>query len=225
MRNSKAFGKGEGFAHDPVHVFFGEYYFWDETWADRFGPFETEEEARENLKVYCETVLADSTFVGDTPDKEIYCLGILFDEDFKHIILIRKNYPEWAAGFWNGVGGHVKWFETPLAAIVRETQEEALVEIPQKEWIHFCNYESEAWLVHVFTAKAKLSELKLNLPRASSEGPVRVVPLNELGKGNYDMLPDLAWVIPMAVGSLIGEEVAWHKRTLARVWYEPIEER
>jgi hypothetical protein len=43
---------------DPVHVHkdgFGQvgWYFWDETWADRIGPYETEEEAREKLAKYC----------------------------------------------------------------------------------------------------------------------------------------------------------------------------
>lgn len=51
---------------DPVHylaerVYLGEYsgweepgwYFWDETWADRIGPYITEEEARKELRRYC----------------------------------------------------------------------------------------------------------------------------------------------------------------------------
>ena len=32
------------------------WYFWDETWAFGFGPFKTEEEAREALKKYAATL-------------------------------------------------------------------------------------------------------------------------------------------------------------------------
>ncbi len=37
---------------DPVHSEAGKWYFYDETWADRQGPFDTEAEARASLKHY-----------------------------------------------------------------------------------------------------------------------------------------------------------------------------
>jgi hypothetical protein len=37
---------------DPVHQENGEWWFWDETWADRWGPFPTEAAARESLSRY-----------------------------------------------------------------------------------------------------------------------------------------------------------------------------
>lgn len=39
--------------NDPIHEEDGKWYFWDETWADRYGPYDTEEIARETLKRYC----------------------------------------------------------------------------------------------------------------------------------------------------------------------------
>lgn len=36
---------------DPIHEEKGKWYFWDETGADRQGPFETEEEARAGMKL------------------------------------------------------------------------------------------------------------------------------------------------------------------------------
>ena len=39
----------------------GSWIFWDETWAYSHGPFETEEIAREQLKVYAKSL--------DTPNK------------------------------------------------------------------------------------------------------------------------------------------------------------
>lgn len=32
------------------------WYFWDETWANHYGPFNTETECREALRTYCETL-------------------------------------------------------------------------------------------------------------------------------------------------------------------------
>lgn len=39
---------------DPVHKENGGWYFWDETGADRVGPFDSEVQARDALKAYCE---------------------------------------------------------------------------------------------------------------------------------------------------------------------------
>ena len=49
------FGKDRSkFSSDPVHRdgVDGRWYFWDETWADRLGPFATEEVARRRLYEY-----------------------------------------------------------------------------------------------------------------------------------------------------------------------------
>lgn len=37
---------------DPVHEDAGGWWFWDETWADRHGPYPSEGEARTALKDY-----------------------------------------------------------------------------------------------------------------------------------------------------------------------------
>lgn len=46
----------KGFARDPVHEDEGQWWFWDETWADRMGPFVDEEAARKALVVYCDVL-------------------------------------------------------------------------------------------------------------------------------------------------------------------------
>lgn len=44
---------------DPIHYDKDKeaWYFYDETWADQVGPFETEEEARKALDLYVTEVL------------------------------------------------------------------------------------------------------------------------------------------------------------------------
>jgi hypothetical protein len=38
---------------DPIHEENGQWFFWDETWADRLGPYPTEARARQRLEQYC----------------------------------------------------------------------------------------------------------------------------------------------------------------------------
>jgi len=51
MKNKKA--------KDIVHQEDGKWYFWDETWADRHGPFETKEEADKELDKYVKEYLGE----------------------------------------------------------------------------------------------------------------------------------------------------------------------
>lgn len=43
--------------HDPIHFYKGQWWFWDEVWVDRLGPYDTETEARIELTRYCKEVL------------------------------------------------------------------------------------------------------------------------------------------------------------------------
>jgi hypothetical protein len=50
--------KKEGYAYNPI--FQGEnglWFFWDETWANNYGPYNTEEEAKQELDKYCKYIL------------------------------------------------------------------------------------------------------------------------------------------------------------------------
>lgn len=42
---------------DPVHEYEGKWWFWEETWSDRMGPYDSEEQARTELARYCKEVL------------------------------------------------------------------------------------------------------------------------------------------------------------------------
>lgn len=48
--------RASGFGKDPVHNESGLWYFWDETWVDRQGPFIDESTARRELKTYAENL-------------------------------------------------------------------------------------------------------------------------------------------------------------------------
>ena len=42
---------------DPVHEHNDKWYFWNETWSNRIGPYNTKTEATKALTKYCETEL------------------------------------------------------------------------------------------------------------------------------------------------------------------------
>lgn len=44
-------------ANDHVVLEDGDWWFWDEIWLDRYGPFESKEQAREFEETYCREVL------------------------------------------------------------------------------------------------------------------------------------------------------------------------
>jgi hypothetical protein len=42
---------------DPVCQYKDGWYFWNEIWCDKYGPYETEEECRQELDEYCKEFL------------------------------------------------------------------------------------------------------------------------------------------------------------------------
>ena len=55
----KQYNKTKDKAADPVHIDWDDdkWYFWDETWATRYGPYDSETAARRALKYYGRTEL------------------------------------------------------------------------------------------------------------------------------------------------------------------------
>jgi hypothetical protein len=47
---------GRKFAIDPIHEEKGQWYMWQETWADRGGPFDSRKEAEVYLEEYCKVI-------------------------------------------------------------------------------------------------------------------------------------------------------------------------
>jgi len=45
---------------NPIHCYDEKWWFWDETWSDRMGPFDTEEQTEEALRQYCKEKLSRS---------------------------------------------------------------------------------------------------------------------------------------------------------------------
>ncbi len=52
---------------DPIHEENGLWYFWDETWCFREGPYPNEAVARANLRRYCREVLGVGDYASCQP--------------------------------------------------------------------------------------------------------------------------------------------------------------
>lgn len=48
---------GHTLPNDPLHMHEGKWWFWDETWAERRGPYLTRTGAKHALEIYCREVL------------------------------------------------------------------------------------------------------------------------------------------------------------------------
>lgn len=135
-----------------------------------------------------------------------YVLGFLFSNELHHVVLIRKNRPVQQAGKLNGIGGKVEMDqeETFDAAIVREFREETGVLF--EHWMPFAKLMfSDGSTMGVYCGQIDSTD---SIHSATDE-EVRIYPVNTLDTLNQrsDVMPNLRWLIPMAQGFLLGEQV------------------
>jgi len=85
-----------------------------------------------------------------------YVLGFCFDIEFKQLVIIRKQRPEWQRGLINVPGGKIEPGESDAEAISREFKEETGEIIGPLRWDRFALMHEEglepAWEVVCFRA-------------------------------------------------------------------------
>jgi 8-oxo-dGTP diphosphatase len=80
--------------------------------------------------------------------------GLLFNPDRTHVVLIKKNRPDYMKGLWNVVGGHVKEGESSIAAMSREFKEETTVHLANS-WTLFAQlHKGRGAMIDFFTAES-----------------------------------------------------------------------
>jgi 8-oxo-dGTP diphosphatase len=129
------------------------------------------------------------------PPKTDYVAGFLFHglpSGDVMVALVRKARPEWQAGRLNGVGGHVEPGEAPLAAMVREFQEEAGLHLVH--WQAFARLEGSDFRV-LFLSSWVFPGQGLLL-RSPADEPVDWYNVANLPP---EVLPNLRWLIPAAL--------------------------
>jgi 8-oxo-dGTP diphosphatase len=125
-----------------------------------------------------------------------YVEGFLFSPDYKEVVLIQKHHPYWMRGKLNGVGGVINRGETEFAAMKREFQEEAGMLV--SDWNQFLIIAAGNYQIHYFRATGDVTQAHT---RCDLE-PVRIYKTLYLHEERC--IPDLAWIIPLAMIELTG---------------------
>ena len=87
---------GRRFAIDPIHEEHGQWYLWQETWADKSGPFDSRSQAEAYLQEYCKVLDRDNEKSLEEPTEE---------EDIAELKKILKECVKagFMAGFHSGM--------------------------------------------------------------------------------------------------------------------------
>lgn len=123
-----------------------------------------------------------------------YSVGFLHNDN--HVVLIRKNRPEWQDGLLNGVGGHIEEGETPHDCQVREFKEEAGRFVGP--WEHFLTLEGTQARVYCFAVYDENDEHIYKVESVTDEDVI-VVPFSGLFDfvNETETVPNLEWIIPL----------------------------
>lgn len=119
-----------------------------------------------------------------------YTVGFLFDDEGKNVLLIQKSKPEWQQGKWNGIGGRIEDGEAPSDCMEREFLEKTGIEF--LHWQQFAYLkDGRGWGVYFFYGKGG----DRSGPPPIGREDIENFPIDELP----DVLPNLRWLIPMAL--------------------------
>lgn len=122
-----------------------------------------------------------------------YCLGFMFGENRKGVLLIEKTHPEFMAGKLNGIGGKISPFETPVGAMVREFKEETDITTKINDWEYVFTFSGIDWVVYVFKA---FSNSWRYYKQTTDERPIFI----DLQMLKYhELMLNLSWIIPLCL--------------------------
>lgn len=139
-----------------------------------------------------------------------YVAGFAFNAKETHVVLIKKQRPVWQAGKLNGPGGHCEIVdgrpEEPSVAMDREFCEECGVS--GLSWALFATMRGkdirgkqplDDWTVSFFYAKDD------RIFKATAKTSEEVIIYKLESWGTAPVLPNLRWLIPMALSFGRGE--------------------
>lgn len=124
-----------------------------------------------------------------------YTLGFLFKNNDTEVLLIRKNRPEWQAGYLNGIGGKMHTGEHPDETMAREANEEA--GIHGVAWQQFATMNFAQATVRCYRAHwAGEGECPIIQNEDEQVGWYYV---DSVMAGIPPTVPNLRWLIPLAL--------------------------
>jgi 8-oxo-dGTP pyrophosphatase MutT (NUDIX family) len=130
--------------------------------------------------------------------KRLYVVGFMFCNS--HVLLVRKNRPDWQVGLWNGVGGGCGPAEHPHVAMPREFKEETGIETTQKDWTNYAVEIGPDYQLYCYKAR-HASAYPPEVPARNDVGEDLVWwPFDVLDASRtVRMVGNLRWMIPLAI--------------------------
>lgn len=128
--------------------------------------------------------------MSETMAGERYVVGFMFNPTEDAVLLIRKTHPDWQKGKLNGVGGRIEDGESAIEAMRREFTEETGID--HDDWRQFCVLgDARQWQIHFFSAVGLIAKAVACTEETPEIHPAWVLP--------FDTIPNLRWLIPMAL--------------------------
>lgn len=144
----------------------------------------------------------ESLVMDSNTDTKNCVVNLLISNDLKYIALTRKARPAWQAGKYNGVGGHIKFGEKPIQAVLREGFEETLWDHHKAEGLrNFATIKFPGCDIYFFTAVAPAEgELYPVLFNQDTTEPVEWLRIEAiLSDPEFPLIDNLRWLIPLAL--------------------------
>lgn len=135
-----------------------------------------------------------------------YVVGFYFANEFRNVLLIEKETPEWQKGKVNGIGGHIEDGESPIEAMAREFDEEVGVEVEAHRWYPIVTLRGHTkkgveFALHAFATTGEVIDLSQQSYDEGEVGWYRMwmdVPLNP----RFTCVWNLHWLLPLSVDLL-----------------------
>ena len=132
-----------------------------------------------------------------------YVLGFAFYPDLSKVILIKKTKPQWQANRINGIGGHIKEYELSCDAMKREFKEETATG-DDLHWVQYAKLHGADWEVDIYRTVMSTMPRVGEYLFVTDEGTVSPIDISELK--NQPVLPNLLYLIPMAINHILGTD-------------------
>jgi len=119
-----------------------------------------------------------------------------------HVLLVKKNKPEWMAGLWNGIGGKIEEGEPSRTAMVREWKEEVGEDTHESDWEQFCilTIVSADAKVYFFRREQEDDRILAGFSNKVNDVGELMMPwsMDSIVTQNTKTVDNLRWILPMA---------------------------
>tara|TARA_B100000700_G_scaffold331796_1_gene468920 strand:- start:28939 stop:29340 length:402 start_codon:yes stop_codon:yes gene_type:complete len=126
-----------------------------------------------------------------------YVLGFAFNNDLTHVVLIKKNRPDFLKNKLNGVGGKIEPNENIEEAMVREFKEETGIITKENEWRDCGEISDNYFFVKSFYVK--LDNYRFNGCSTQESEEILKLSIKDLDKKGFNFAPHVLEMLQVAL--------------------------